>query len=198
VAVTHKDGKVEFAGKVLGFETSVERIMSDVWADIRYAVVFDGGIRRVPVSNSEFGSYGVTATVDADAETYAAARAFLTAQALDGYRRDRARRASDAAAAALAPAVGRDVTVVRGRKVKLGTSGKVFWMGTTRFGLRVGLKTAAGETVWIAASNVEASQPDEFIDVDLWMTEPEYFATSAAADAAARLAGLSGALKFAA
>ncbi len=50
---------------------------------------------------------------------------------------------------------GSDVKVVRGRKVPVGTTGKVFWIGDTAYGVRVGINTSGGETVWTAVTNVE-------------------------------------------
>jgi hypothetical protein len=45
--------------------------------------------------------------------------------------------------------------VVSGKKVPLGTTGKVFWAGETKYGIRVGLNDAAGATHWTAMGNVE-------------------------------------------
>ena len=48
---------------------------------------------------------------------------------------------------------GSIVTVVRGKKVPLGTTGRVFWMGTGQYGERVGID-AGGVTHWTAIANV--------------------------------------------
>ncbi len=45
--------------------------------------------------------------------------------------------------------------VVKGRKVPKGTQGRLFWVGQTRFGKRVGFNDATGTTHWTAATNVE-------------------------------------------
>src|SRR6266850_3073704 len=50
---------------------------------------------------------------------------------------------------------GTAIRVVRGKKVPLGTTGKVFWTGTGQYGPRLGFNDAAGVTHWTAASNVE-------------------------------------------
>lgn len=51
---------------------------------------------------------------------------------------------------------GQTVEVVRGRKVPKGTAGEIVWVGVDSFGkARVGIKTADGETVFTAQSNVE-------------------------------------------
>lgn len=52
------------------------------------------------------------------------------------------------------PSKGKDVEVVRGRKVPIGTKGYVIWYGEGNWGPRVGIKDAAGEVHWTAASNV--------------------------------------------
>jgi hypothetical protein len=53
---------------------------------------------------------------------------------------------------------GQTVTVVKGRKVPKGTTGIVAWMGEDNYGTaRVGFKTADGEMVFTAQSNVEVT-----------------------------------------
>lgn len=83
---------------------------------------------------------------DADA---AANAAFWRGQA-------EAARQQEAAIKRLRALKGQTITVVKGRKVKVGTTGVVFWVGETKFGWRVGFNDAAGETYWTAVSNVEA------------------------------------------
>lgn len=65
---------------------------------------------------------------------------------------------------------GREVVVVRGRKVPHGTTGVLFWLDTegrrfTHHGpktYRCGIKTTAGETIWIDQANVEVAHPDNY------------------------------------
>lgn len=45
------------------------------------------------------------------------------------------------------------VEVYKGRKVPVGTVGRVFWVGAGTYGYRVGLKDDAGETHWTALAN---------------------------------------------
>lgn len=62
-----RDGTVTFEGCVLGTHTQEERIMSDVYANVRYAIVWGGTSRgpfTVRVGDSEFGD---THSVIADA-----------------------------------------------------------------------------------------------------------------------------------
>ena len=54
---------------------------------------------------------------------------------------------------------GQQATVVKGRKVPVGTTGEVFWVGESNYGgFRVGLKDAEGQTHWTAASNVQTAE----------------------------------------
>jgi hypothetical protein len=64
-----------------------------------------------------------------------------------------------------APKKGALVKVFKGRKVPVGTTGACIWIGETKFGTRVGIKTASGEVYWTAASNVEA------LTIVKWVTE---------------------------
>jgi len=50
---------------------------------------------------------------------------------------------------------GMTVTVVRGKKVPVGTTGEVIWTGIGQYGPRLGVKDAAGTVHWTAASNVD-------------------------------------------
>lgn len=54
------------------------------------------------------------------------------------------------------PRKGRTIKVVKGRKVPVGTVGVCFWIGSSQWGDRVGLKDSKGTVHWTAASNVEA------------------------------------------
>lgn len=53
------------------------------------------------------------------------------------------------------PAKGKTLKVVKGRKVKIGTTGVCIWLGNGQFGKRVGIKQSNGEVAWTALSNVE-------------------------------------------
>jgi hypothetical protein len=57
---------------------------------------------------------------------------------------------------------GATVKVLRGKKVPVGTTGVVFWTQDGQWGLRLGLKDAAGTVHWVAAKNcvvVDALEP---------------------------------------
>lgn len=70
-------------------------------------------------------------------------------------RKAAAEAAAEAEAEARRPSYGKTVEVVRGRKVKKGTVARVFWLGETRWGWRVGLELDGGERVFTDAGNVE-------------------------------------------
>ena len=55
---------------------------------------------------------------------------------------------------------GTHVKVVRGRKVPIGTTGKVFWKGEGTYGWRVGFKDSTDTVHWTALTNVEAIYDD--------------------------------------
>ena len=54
---------------------------------------------------------------------------------------------------------GMTVVLVRGGAIPPGTTGKVFWVGETKYGVRVGFKDTAGGSYWTAAANVEVVDP---------------------------------------
>ena len=165
-----------YEGRVLGFSTRCERIMSDVYDDVTYAKVLGPASTPMEVAlgaaidrtgDREIAELLGLAT-EADASEATKAR-YEEAVRLDqefAVIRERVRRARDAKAKAAAearePKKGRKVRVVKGRKVAIGTEGTVTWYGEGRaygFGsrapMRVGIKLASGEVVWTDASNVQ-------------------------------------------
>jgi len=51
---------------------------------------------------------------------------------------------------------GYRVRVARGRKVKIGTEGVVFWVGSSQWGMRVGLRVdGVSDPVWVDAKNID-------------------------------------------
>jgi hypothetical protein len=116
-----------------------------------YAMVWDaeaGEPREVGYASTRGWTYNNSATADATPEVqaaYDAWKARLAAERYDAYM----------AAEAAKVAKGREVRVVKGRKVPVGTQGTVIWAGEGRYGRRVGLKDADGTVHWTAESNVE-------------------------------------------
>jgi hypothetical protein len=74
--------------------------------------------------------------------------------------REKARKESEALAELTTIRTGKTVTVVRGRKVPRGTTGRVFWFGETKFGWSVGIELANGNRVFTASSNVDIVQDE--------------------------------------
>lgn len=152
-------------GAVLDFISRDVRIMSDVWASFRYARVWDGS-KIIEVAVEGDGTKFADAAVDATPEIKAAAAAW---EANETAKREKAARIASVdkrIAYARAIEVGKDVEVVRGRKVKIGSKGRAFWYGHSKFGVRVGLELTNGERVFTAATNVEVSNPDDYLDID--------------------------------
>lgn len=158
--------KPDYAGAVLSTVWRVERIMSDVWADMGYARVWDEAESRVrEVGYAGDGRTYGTVEVDATDDVKAKAAAYDASVAAAAAKRERESEVNRRVSYAMKVEVGKDVVVVKGRKVKKGTAGRVFWMGEGKWGVRVGLTDAAGATHWTAASNVEVANPDEYLDV---------------------------------
>lgn len=158
--------KPTYDGVVLGTTGRDERIMSDVWAWITYAKVWDGTkVIDVPIKNSEFGDYG-TATIDATDAVKSAVAAWEAAEAAK--RAEAARLDAIARVMAEAGRVGRGKTVivVKGRKLPKGFTGRVFWLGDTKYGRRVGIETADGKREFTAIGNVEVVDPASYADKD--------------------------------
>lgn len=145
-----------------------ERIMSDVWAIVTYAVVWDGAADFFEVSchNSEFGApdlaaIGLTSvTVDAPEALKAYHEGWELCREQERQEAERKAYAEAyrkrAEKEAKEPRKGRTCRVVKGRKVPVGTVGECIWIGEGRYGARVGIKDASGQVHWTAASNVEA------------------------------------------
>jgi len=170
----------KFAGRVLS--TREENRYHDSYF---YALVWDDeqgkpveimyGSTAWPGGHSDYYPDGwMHPQIDATPERRSAYEAYLAKQ-----REERAERA--ARHVANTPDKGKRVRVVKGRKIEIGTEGKVFWFGKARSfstsprdghkkllramlgpdgkgekeGFRVGIQTDAGEKVFTAATNVE-------------------------------------------
>ena len=130
--------------------------------------------------NNEFGysssraNVAPNVTIDATPDVVAAANAWLRARAEATVRSEREADINLAVARAKAVQIGREVEVVRGRKVPKGVVGDVFWMGDSEWAVRVGIRTADGTVYWTAASNVEVTQPDEFLELPESLTDAQF------------------------
>ena len=165
MAITTKleDGtiKVEFAGCVVETFTREERVMSDVYADVLHATVYnvekDSFEDMYVRAYFELAGGNRSATVDATPEVRALFEAnCAVAEAEAKLREAKSYRARELEALK-APATGRRVRVVRGRKVPVGTEGKCLWIDTAAaYGPRVKLQDDDGQIHWTAATNCEA------------------------------------------
>jgi len=159
MAIVHKDGRVEYEGRVLS--THVDhgyRIMSDVYGIGYMAVVVlgTGQTHTICTGDCEFGTYVDRVEVDATPETLALAAAWAADAAKVAAERQAKRAEQLAAAERKAVRKGRTVRVVRGRKVPTGTEGVCIWVGEGDWGERCGVKDAAGVVHWTASKNCEA------------------------------------------
>lgn len=139
-----------------------------------YAVVWnaaEGKPETVEYGTTRFPTYGNRAEVDATDSVKAAYAAYMA----EVNRQEAARRAEVEAATA---SVGKVVVVIKGRKLAHGTRGEVFWYGRDKYSRlnaslerqggpfleeqhfehRVGIKTDAGEKVFLSEDNLEVDQ----------------------------------------
>ena len=166
--------KPTYEGRVLAEKTTYSvRVMSDVWADLYHAVIWDDETDApitVGLGNSEFGC-DVTAEVDADEETLAKYEVWKEAERIRKEAEAEAHRVAEekrlaeeaeetAKRNALAVRKGVKVRVVKGRKVAKGTEGVCFWEGHGQYGPRIGLKEEDGTVHWTATSNCVALLDD--------------------------------------
>jgi len=166
--------EVLHAGHVLGTGTEDRRIMSDVWGVRAYATVWnpeEGRPESVTLSVADWQrashdwhdwSYRSRATVDATPEVLVAHELWKAAET------ERKLLASFEAnlkrGRALAGEVRKGSRVVLCRKrckVPFGTKGRVFWLGDSHYGDRVGFKDEDEETYWTALRNVEVEEGHE-------------------------------------
>lgn len=152
-----RTGAVTYEGLVLAISTSEERIMSDVYATVTYALVWDavaGKPTTVTLYNSEFGGLS-EAEVDATPEVRAAYETYQAEESRKATEAARAYRNEEAQKALLVPCIGHTARVVRGRKVPLGTEGMVVWVDNVEYVSRIGIEDAAGMIHYTAITNAE-------------------------------------------
>lgn len=182
MGITEKDGTVRYSDRVVAIKTDYNvRIMSDVWSDETYATVYApetmgtrhteyGPIQQtvwhtVHIGSSEFSSCHRATKIDAPSELieeynkHLAEIELKAQQARDEYAaKERANRIKQALERV---EKGRIVEVYKGRKVKIGLKGEIFWIGFDSFGKeKLGIKTSDRkeggkwlDVVWVASSN---------------------------------------------
>ena len=168
---SEEDKTTTYVGCVVATYTDVKRVMSDIYADVYYAIVWDvasNSFKHVEYASAfELQSRQGTAIVDAS-PTLAAQWTAEKKRVADERELARAAAARTALQAHLEkmhnmPTAGKRMVVCRGRKVAIGTSGVVFWLRDGRVGLRTSdRKDARGkwmDIVWVNASNLKAADP---------------------------------------
>ena len=155
--VTHET----YQGRVVAVESRIERVMSDIYADVGVAVVIndDGSFTRIGLgAQFELNPDYQTALVDASAMECQAYSKFLADQQA---ARELARSEDHAMQMVKTIKIGSRIIVTRGRKVPKGTVGVVLFLTNGSYGTRVGF-TSEGQTdtLWTNLSNVEVSHPN--------------------------------------
>lgn len=158
--------KTSYAGCVL--ETRERNYYDD--SDF-YAIVWDEAarcIKDVDYATTRAWTYNNGAVVDATPEVLAKARAYQAARIFEAWQAKNIAQAQE-------PTVGKTVTVVRGRKVPLGTVGVVTWVGKgKRFSasrwatpdVRVGIQLGDGQRVFTSAKNCEVQDYQQYLKND--------------------------------
>lgn len=171
-----------WAGRVVDIKTDYSvRIMSDVWSDETYAVVYspetegekhhkygepqNGVWHLVHVGSTEFPSAYKKTAVDAPQEIIELYKQHVGKIKLEAEQRQAAYDAEQKALrikeALERVEKGRIVEVYKGRKVKIGTKGEIFWIGVDSFGKeKLGIKTSNRkengkwlDVIWVASNN---------------------------------------------
>ena len=146
-------------GSTVGTVIRTVRVMSDIWDDIHYAIYVDPveGIREVSCERD-------AVVLDATPEALDLAAALSARDAVSLARGRYDARTDEILHEAGVVERGTRVVVARGRKVPKGTAGEVFWVGSTRWGWRVGFTPDGVENdgnngTFTALSNVDV-EPD--------------------------------------
>lgn len=147
-----KTGAVTYAGCVLSIYSELERVMSDVYADVRYALVLgEHGTHAIRLGDNEFGEHH-TAVVDATPAVLAVYEAHKVAVEARAKAQAEAQREDDAFERAMKVTAGASVAVVSGRKLPKGT-GKV--LRTANGGDRALVEMdGSGLTEWTDSTNL--------------------------------------------
>ncbi len=141
-----------------------------------YAIAWDekeDAIRRIEYASTRGWSYPNSATVDATPEIRNQALAHLRRAAIRESEAQNVRQSKEVKPDRL-------VRVVKGRKVALGTTGRVCWIGKMRYGAseqwRVGLMVD-GQCVFTARNNCEVVNPNDYLvsadDLQDWASRVE-------------------------
>lgn len=151
-----RTGEVLYTGCVLLQGHREVRVMSDVYSETYYVLVWNPETKETFTVNLYTIGFGSSneAEVDATPEVLAAWAAYRAEKAAQAARADYARRCEDARLRLLVPKLGCPAKVVKGRNVPIGTEGLVTWEGDMRFGFRVGITDSSGKLHYTNSSNV--------------------------------------------
>jgi hypothetical protein len=152
MSVLMNDGTTAYAGRVVALREMNGYDDSDFLVTV---MEDDGTFREFVYGTTRFAFPG-RADIDATPDVAAAWQAKLAQERAD---RERLQELVDAAMIVK----GKPVRVARGRKVPIGTEGTIGWVGWQTYGyrktLRIGIRTADGEMIFTAASNVNVVDP---------------------------------------
>lgn len=133
------------------------RVMSDIWEMHTYAVCYDAekdSFQKLYV-NSDYGTTPAYAEVDAEPELLVRYAAWQVEKEAEAAGRRHAADLAHDLEELKDLARGRTVKVVRGRKVPVGTTGRIYWYGEGRYGMRVGIELLSGEKIFVDGRNIE-------------------------------------------
>lgn len=149
-------------GHLKGTETHIGRVVEvrrdqyighECYEDQAFVIEDDGHLTKVVFGAYHEGGAGGcagSATVDATPEALALKQGFddLCAELQRGLDEKREQTVVRK---------GKTVIVFKGRKVPVGTTGECFWLGSTMYGERVGIRDAKGTVHWTAKDNVRVA-----------------------------------------
>lgn len=149
-----------------------------------YAIVWNDEkqeIQHIQYATTRGWTYPNGCWIDATEEFKEKANQYLKQQAFKRWQEDNKQQAAY-------PEFGKQVTVVKGRKVPIGTTGEVCWFGKDQFARtsryrsqlavslgffkydlddkRVGIRLKDGTKVFTAATNVQVDNPDQYLKPD--------------------------------
>lgn len=160
-AYENERSEITYVGRVVAVFNRDYRAMSDVytWATFATVVTEDGKIDEVLVNaNFECDLSAGRAVVDATSESLAAFHAHQAELVAAQRRRDEAALEKHRETERNRPAVGKRMTVCKGRKVPIGTEGTVAYLRDDSVLLKpdAAWQDRATQGVWVKAHNLKA------------------------------------------
>lgn len=150
VVARHNDGKVEKSGYPLATLSAAK------YPDTEMVKVLRERLESVMQADSQLSRWWNRLLTETTVATDAAKEQARTDVILALIEDERERLKT---AMYDSPRKGQTTKVVRGRKIPIGTEGKLIWVGQTKFGKRVGIKDATETVHWTAWGNIEFTDP---------------------------------------